>query len=304
MNKTLTAGMASGVLSLSLAPSVFATDMSTYMVTVSPSDLGTWADISVSGGSASYVDGAPAGLGANSLELKTTSDVNAKATFAHQEDMPLNQLTDASYWTKQVAASSDGGSAAMTLAVDLNGDGTWDTNLVFEPYWQNNTSPDATPVVKGEWQKWDVASGLFWSSRNFGDGDAALKAGSGGAPFYSLANIKANYPNARLMAVGVSVGTYNTDYIIDVDGINVNGTVYNFEKTAGNSVPGTPKSKDDCKDGGWKALQSVDGRMFKNQGQCVSYEAHSKNEVNYRYKDASESQADIELKSRIDLINR
>jgi hypothetical protein len=269
MNKTLKFGMTTGVISLALAPAAFAEDGS---VMVTSDHMKNWIDASLSGATATMVDGAPAGLGSSSLELKTTADVNAQAVYAHPDNIKLSDLSSASYWTKQNAASSDGGSASMTLGVDLNGDGTWDTNLVFEPYWQNNASPDAGPVVKGEWQQWDVASGLFWSSRDFGSGDAALSAGHGGAPFYSLANIKANYPDARVMVTGVSVGTYNTDYTIDVDGIELNGTTYNFERSSGNIEP---TNKDDCKKDGWKMLKNVDGRMFKNQGQCVSYTNHN-----------------------------
>jgi hypothetical protein len=210
--------------------------------------------------------------------LKTTSDVNAKATYAHPEDIKLSDLSSASYWTKQNAATSEGGSASMTLGVDLDGNGTWDTNLVFEPYWQNNGNADAAPVTQGDWQKWDVASGMFWSSRDFGTGDTALVAGHGGSPFYTLANIKANYPNAKVMVAGVGVGSYNTDYSIDVDGVEINGMTYNFEKVT-TSSENTPTNKDDCKKDGWKTLMNVDGRMFKNQGQCVSYSNHHKADV-------------------------
>ena len=34
-----------------------------------------------------------------------------------------------------------------------------------------------------------------------------------------------------------------------------------------------PQSKDDCKDGGWRALVREDGEPFRNQGDCVSYVA-------------------------------
>ncbi len=291
MNKTLKLGMTTGVISLALAPAAMADDGS---VIVTPESMSHWIDAHLSGGTSALVDGAPAGLGASSLELKTTSDVQAKATYAHPEDMRLSDLSSASYWTKQVVASSDGGSASMMLGVDLNGDGTWDTNLVFEPYWQNNASPDSDPVVKDTWQKWDVTSGLFWSSRSFGSGDAALVAGGGGAPFYTLENIKANYPNAKVTTAGVGVGTYNTDYTIDVDGVELNGTTYNFEKTAANTEP---KNKDDCKKDGWKTLKSVDGRMFKNQGQCVSYSNHHKADAEIG-DDATDTRIRAEMSTR------
>lgn len=290
MNKTLKLGMATGVFSLALAPAVFAED---GMITVTPDHMKKWVDASLTGATATMVDGAPAGLGASSLELKTMSDVNAKATYAHPEDMKLSDLMSASYYTKQKAASSAGGAASMTFGVDLNGDGAWDTSLVYEPYWQNEGNPDAAPVVQGEWQKWDVASGMFWSSKNFGTGSTALVAGAGGAPFYSLETIKANYPDAKIMVTGVGVGSYNTDYTIDVDGVEINGMTYNFEKvTAKNDKE--PTNKDDCKKDGWKTLMNVDGQMFKNQGQCVSYVNHQEVSV-----DADVDEAGVSANARV-----
>lgn len=273
MNTFLRAGTFASALSVLATPAVFAEGRST---TITPSNLSDWIDASVSGGTATYVDGSPAGLGSSSLELKTTGDVTSKAVYAHPENIKLSDLSSASYWTKQVAASSDGGSASMVLGVDLNGDGHWDTNLVFEPYWQNNLSPDPAPVTKGEWQKWDVKGGAMWSSRAFGSGDTAIQAGSGGAPFYTLENILANYPDAKLTGVGVNAGSYNTDYTIDVDGIEVNGMTYNFEKANANTGGKTPTDKDQCKQDGWKTLKNVDGRVFNNQGQCVSFVASGK----------------------------
>jgi hypothetical protein len=270
MNRVVTLGTFTGAAAVILAPAAFAEGGTT--TTVAPTDLHGWVDASISGGTATYVDGSPAGLGGSSLELKTTADNASKAIYAHPESFKLSDLTSASYWTKQVAATSAGGSASMQLAVDLNGDGTFDTNLVFEPYWQDN-SPDAAPVTSGDWQQWQVKDGLFWSSKSYGTGDTALQAGAGGAPFYTLSSIMENYPDAKVMGVGVNVGSYNPDYAIDVDGVELNGVQYNFEKTASSTEPTTPTNKDDCKKDGWKTLSNVDGTMFRNQGQCVSFVA-------------------------------
>lgn len=293
MNKILTIGTFTSAFSVLAAPAAFAEAPTTV---VTPDLLQGWADASIAGGTTLYVDGSPAGLGSSSLELKTTDDTASKAVYAHPEDMKLSDLQSASYWTKQVAATSDGGSASMVLGVDLNGDGTWDTNLVFEPYWQNDMSPDAAPVVNGEWQQWNVSDGMFWSSRAYGSGEGALVAGAGGAPFYSLQNILANYPNAKLTGVGVNVGTYNLNYTIDVDGVEINGTTYDFERTSP-----TPTDKDQCKKDGWKTLKNVDGRMFKNQGQCVSFAASGKSHAmvsdnNQELK--ADAKTNIELQTR------
>ena len=111
---------------------------------------------------------------------------------------------------------------------------------------------------------------MFWSTKSYGAGDAALVAGAGGAPFYSLDSVLADYPNAKLMGIGVGVGSTNPDYTIGVDGVELNGVTYNFEKVASSTMP---TSKEDCKKDGWKTLKNVDGRMFSNQGQCVSFMA-------------------------------
>jgi hypothetical protein len=36
----------------------------------------------------------------------------------------------------------------------------------------------------------------------------------------------------------------------------------------------TPKSKDECKNGGWRNLVDDQGQPFRNQGQCVSWAVH------------------------------
>ena len=41
----------------------------------------------------------------------------------------------------------------------------------------------------------------------------------------------------------------------------------NFSESSANP----PKSKDDCKDNGWKSLTRADGSTFKNQGDCIQY---------------------------------
>ena len=105
MNKILTIGTFTSAFSVLAAPAAFAEAPTTV---VTPDLLQGWADASIAGGTTLYVDGSPAGLGSSSLELKTTDDTASKAVYAHPEDMKLSDLQSASYWTKQVAATSDG----------------------------------------------------------------------------------------------------------------------------------------------------------------------------------------------------
>lgn len=252
---------------------------STFAATnvVTPSDMMGWVDGSLAGGTVSYVDDAPAGFGSASLELKTDATTAAKAAYGRAVDMPLSDVATLSYYTKQVAVSTPEGSASLALGVDLDGDGTWDTSLVHEPYWRDALG-DAAPVLPNEWQQWDVLSGVFWSSRSV----QGLVGTPGGPATYTFGQILADYPNAKLVTLGVNIGTYNPSYTILVDGITLNDTVYDFERVAPEPEPVVPTSKDDCKQGGWMSLVNADGSSFKNQGQCVSYVQSNANSKHHR----------------------
>jgi len=60
-------------------------------------------------------------------------------------------------------------------------------------------------------------------------------------------------------------GTIGTPGTVHIDNISVNNQI------VGSST--SPLSKDDCKNNGWKNLVGANGQAFKNQGDCVSYQA-------------------------------
>jgi hypothetical protein len=39
--------------------------------------------------------------------------------------------------------------------------------------------------------------------------------------------------------------------------------------------PPTPRTKDDCKEGGWRDFTDDEGRPFDNQGQCIAFVQHA-----------------------------
>jgi hypothetical protein len=205
-------------------------------VTVTPSDTMGWAQKdSTAGGSTAYVADSTTPFGDSALQLKTDDTNAAKADyFKSADDMPLKDVTEFAYSTKQIAASSPAGDASFQLAIDTNGAApdvpgvSGFTTLVYEPYWQNDQSPDAAPVVANTWQTWDVDQGVFWSSNSVG----GMTAGSGGSPFYTLAQVEQMNPDATLQSYGVNVGSYNPSYTINVDGVVFNGTTYDFELVA------------------------------------------------------------------------
>ena len=222
-----------GATAIALAVGMFAQTFAASTVTVAPGSMQGWQDQSASGGSVSIANDAPAGYGTHSLELTTDNSNPARAVYYRDAgNVDLDTVTELAYFTKQVSASNAAGSASYFVGLDLDGDGDWDTNVIHEPYWQNGGVGDPAPVVNGVWQSWDVDSGLFWSSRNYDGPTLDLAAGAGGPPFYTLSQLKAGFPDAKVLSYGTNVGTYNPEYVVRVDAINFNGTTYDFELLA------------------------------------------------------------------------
>lgn len=243
---------------------VAAVEAAETTIVVTPANTQGWVEADVRpGGEVGFVSDEAAPYGQGALQLTTDETNTAKAQYMHEADVALTEVGQVSYFNKTNAGPASA-AASYQLAVDLNGEAEGGfTTLVFEPYWND----DATPLVQGEWQEWDAYAGEWWSSRSFAEGDCEVVAGAGGPPLYSLSELQASCPEAVVQGFGVNVGTYNPSYDVNVDGINFDGTVYDFE------LVNAPTSKEDCKKGGYLNLTDADGSAFKNQGQCVSYMA-------------------------------
>ncbi|CAN5488022.1 hypothetical protein BH10ACI2_BH10ACI2_16350 [soil metagenome] len=225
------------------------------------------------GGAVSFVVDASAPAGNGALRLTTDASTTSKAQYMHDTNTPLSSVTALGYWTKQVSAPFAGADASYQLPVCLGGFGAPSqtnptgciafTTFVFEPYQSNGC---CTSIPVGAWQQWDVAAGSFWSSRtaNAG-GSCTTTAGFGGAPFYTLPQIKAACPSAVVVGFGVNIGSNNPSYDVYTDLLNFNGTVYDFEPFA------VATDKDQCKNGGFASVKRSDGSSFKNQGDCIQY---------------------------------
>jgi len=237
-------------------------------IVVTPTNTQGWTTADTRpGGAVNYVVDAtaPGNPHAGALQLTTDNTTVAKAQYMHDTNTSLSSVTELSYVTKQNSANFPGGDPSYQLATCLGGVSgttcTGFTTFVYEPY-ENGT------VTPGVWQTWDVAAGQVWSSRTYTDGaTCSVAAGAGGAPFYTLADLQANCPNAVVVGFGVNVGSNNPSYDVEADLVDFNGTTYNFEPFA------AVTDKDACKKDGWKAQFDANGNGFKNQGDCVSYVA-------------------------------
>src|SRR4051812_24738671 len=88
------------------------------MVIVTPTNAAAlgWSTADTNaGGSVNFVvdSTAPAGVGA--LQLTTDATTTAKAQFMHPANIPLSQVNELNYWTKQNSASFLGGDPSYQL---------------------------------------------------------------------------------------------------------------------------------------------------------------------------------------------
>lgn len=261
MTKVWAASAAVGMLVMTGAAHAFADTT----VVVTPANQQGWSTADTRpGGTVTFVVDAQSPYPAGALQLTTDATTTAKAQYLHAANTPLSSVTTLSYYTSQVSGPPVA-DPSYQLVMCLTG-GNFPTcggfsTLVFEPY-QN---PQLGPIVPNTWQKWDVAAGLFWSTRTVVCSNGTVAGTPGGPATYTLAQIKTMCPNAVVAGFGVNVGTFNPGYVVRTDGFNFNGTVYDFQ------VTNAPTSKEQCKHGGFVNYTDAQGQAFKNQGQCVAF---------------------------------
>jgi hypothetical protein len=245
-----------------------AKQVSQVVVTTPLNSQGWSTDDTRTGGAVSFATDttAPGDPHDGALQLTTDGTTTSKAQYMHTTNIPLSNVSELSYATKQVSAAFAGGDASYQLPVCLGGltSPVTPTNpsgcngfntFVFEPY-ENGT------VTPGVWQTWNVATGNLWSTHDYNDGaNCNVTNGSGGAPFYTLAALRTACPAAVVVGYGVNIGSNNPSYTVRADAFDFNGTTYNFE-------PYLIKHKDDCKNNGWK--QSTNP-TFTSQKQCIDW---------------------------------
>lgn len=246
-------------------------------IVVTPTNQQGWSTADTRpGGAVNFVLDATAPAGIGALQLTTDATTTAKAQYLHNANTPLANVTELSYYTRQVSGPPHadpsyqlvtclgGLTSPQTPANPLGCTGF--TTFVFEPYQNPGLGTPGGVIIPNVWQQWDVDAGQFWSSRTVNaGGTCVVTAGAGGAPFYSLATLKTICPSAVVVGFGVNIGTNNPSYNVYTDLVNFNGTTYDFEPYI------IASSKDQCKNGGYTNVTRADGSSFKNQGDCMQY---------------------------------
>jgi hypothetical protein len=234
-------------------------------VVVTPANQQGWSTSDTRpGGTVTFVSDPTSPLPAGALQLTTDLTTAAKAQYLHAASSQLSSLAEAGYYTKQLSGPPLA-DPSYQLVMCLNGGTTSTTcgftTLVFEAY-QN---PQLGPIVANLWQHWNVAVGLFWSTRTVTCSNGGVAGTPGGPAIYTIGQIQTICPSAVVIGFGVNIGTNNPGYAVLTDGFDFNGTNYDFQLT------NTPTSKEQCKHGGFVNFTDAQGQEFTNQGLCVSF---------------------------------
>jgi hypothetical protein len=212
---------------------------SQHVIKVKPNNQHGWTTADTRpGGTVGFVYDSTAPRGKGALELTTDLTTTAKAQYLHDANTPLADVTELSYWTKQIVPPSAPAVAdpSYQLAVCLNGAPTATTcpgftTLVYEPYQGGQGA-----VLPNVWQSWNIDStGLFWSTRTVTCSNGVVAGTPGGPATYTITAIKALCPDAVVVQYGVNIGSNNPGYVVRTDLFDFNGTVYDFEPTNGNA---------------------------------------------------------------------
>ena len=156
----------------------------------------------------------------------------------------LSSLTELSYETYVEARDTIADIHFLVVLVDINGDGTAEHNLVFDPRYQNpgfikGSMPDQGITKEQTWQQWDALhGGWFFGGETVTDPDHS-------GPFFTLAEYLSLYPNATIRndaakggpAIRLSAGgvVFKPNFYGSIDyfkiGVNGKTTSYDFELT-------------------------------------------------------------------------
>lgn len=238
-------------------------------VVVTPANTQGWSTADTRpGGAVTFVSDPTSPAPPGALQLTTDLTTTAKAQYLHAASTPLSAVTELTYYTKQVFGPPAFADPSYQLPTYVNRT-TGFTTLVFEPY-ENPGNNGNLAILPDAWQKWDVATGRFYSTRTVTCSNGTL-VGSQGANLYTLAALKATCPSAVVIGFGVNIGSNNPGYNVRTDLFDFNGTTYNFELT------NVPTDKKQCRNGGYVNYTDANGQPFKNQGQCIASAKNSDN---------------------------
>ncbi len=188
--------------------------------TITPSSLDGWTI--VPGGEVEFVEGPETPpLGTGSVQISTIDVTRSTIANANYAGLEIADIESLGYSTYMVDGSTTNVVVpAIKLPVRFDNDTQFAT-LVFEPTYSENSD-----VVADEWQTWDAlsADARWWSSRALPNDICAFDC------FVPWADILAAIPDAFITgALLIETGSGTDDADGNVDALNINGLIFNFE---------------------------------------------------------------------------
>ncbi len=197
-----------------------------------------WVETAQTGGDATEI-ATSTDSGSNALQLTTINDTASRVRYTYDiaDINASTSFTGLSFDSKQVsAADMVNGNATFRLVVDLDGNlATMGdvTDVTYEPYYNiaaHNALNDAS-IVPGAWQNWaaTMSSGKFWAAGVTTVLGPSEGAGGAYATNFTIQQLVDAYPNAKITAISIGMGTWNVNQVVLVDNLVFNGVTLGFE---------------------------------------------------------------------------
>jgi len=162
---------------------------------------------------------ATATLVTRGLKLTTGNADVDQIGWSSDVDVALSAVTTLSYQTERLPRNANEVALpSYHLYLDVNDDGTNDTVLIFEPYYQVSGNPSGATTT------WDVDAGKFWATRTLSPWTDNEPAGGSYAGNKTLAEIRAFYPEAQVTGYGFGLGSYNRNVEVRLNELRFQST--------------------------------------------------------------------------------
>ncbi|HEY0051597.1 MAG TPA: carboxypeptidase-like regulatory domain-containing protein, partial [Pyrinomonadaceae bacterium] len=195
------------------------------VVSVKPSMSNGWSAVSQRTASGSFVNGPgmpPLGSGSYRMMLGAGNSgpdlpqggagQGGKTWLTTQQfdNTLLSGISVLGYSTYVAASPSSAGNIitpTLQLQIDLDGNGTRDSTMIFEPYYSTAAGGGTqSNVALGQWQTWDARAGKWWFNN-------ATVFGCGQCAFPTFDAIIAAYPNAKIVTWYALADGYGTQLV-------------------------------------------------------------------------------------------
>ncbi|SDX64878.1 hypothetical protein SAMN05660209_00964 [Geodermatophilus africanus] len=218
-------------------------------------------------GTVGIAPGAPDAASGTDHLVISTPDGNAKAYALSYEfaGTPLSDIETLGYrsYVAQVNPAEPRQAPALNIEVDRNG-GTLQPGDYAVLVWEPVYTAESTDARRWITRSPSTSDGGWWSPANRSTTQLPQPLGFPQEEA-TWEQVQAGLQNATVLGIGVNQGGGNPGLLAQVDLLQVNGTVHDFET----ELP-YPTAKEQCRKNGWAEFTAPG---FRNQGQCVSWVA-------------------------------